>query len=155
MEREGTSPWLGFRLAAGEGALGLYSGELPAGSGRWRCHDDDQGDTESSPVWSSLSIVSREGRGGSAGAAMGGGGLRPSMFFSISCRLDEGNKSGWGAWARWRDRREREGWGSLAAPKSTRNTCRYAGLRRGISQSSLRLERRSKRGEGEDARGYL
>jgi hypothetical protein len=50
---------------------------------------------------------------------------------------------------------EREGWGSLAVPKSTGNTCRYAGLRRGILQSSLRLERRSKRGEGEDTRGYL
>jgi hypothetical protein len=35
-----------------------------------------------------------------AGAAMGGGGLRPLMFSSISCRMDEGNKSGRGAWAR-------------------------------------------------------
>jgi hypothetical protein len=37
-----------------------------------------------------------------AGAAMGGGGLRPLMFSSISCRMDEGDKSGRGAWARWR-----------------------------------------------------
>jgi hypothetical protein len=62
MEREGTSPWLGFRLATGEGALGLNFGELLAGSGRRRCHDDDQLVERNSMVMTTGSIVSRRRR---------------------------------------------------------------------------------------------
>jgi hypothetical protein len=40
-------------------------------------------------------------------------------------------------------------------PESAVVTCRYAGLRREISESSLRFERRSKRGEGEEVEAFL
>jgi hypothetical protein len=62
MEREGTSPWLGFRLADGKGALGLNSSELPPGSGRRRCHDDDQLIERNSMEMTTGSIVSRRRR---------------------------------------------------------------------------------------------
>jgi hypothetical protein len=39
-------------------------------------------------------------------------------------------------------------------PESAVVTCRYAGLRREISESLLRLGRRSKRGEGEEVEAF-
>jgi hypothetical protein len=55
--------------ARGSGYLRRGSGqtsssdELPAGSGRRRCHDDDQGDTASSKTWSASLIACGIGGG--------------------------------------------------------------------------------------------
>jgi hypothetical protein len=53
------------------------------------------------------------------------------------------------------DRGEGRGSGSPSLAKPTRDARRRADLRRGIPRSSLRLERNSKRGGGEEAMASL
>jgi hypothetical protein len=48
----------------------------------------------------------------------------------------------------------RRWWFHREVPESAVVTCRYAGLRREILESLLRLERRSKRGEGEEVEAF-
>jgi hypothetical protein len=85
MEREDTSPWLGFRLAAGEVAL-LVDGELAPvvrdGDGD---EDEVQTATASLNARTATSIASREGGGERLELGVGADDLQPSSIALICC----------------------------------------------------------------------
>jgi hypothetical protein len=86
------------------------------------------------------------------GAQVSFGRGRPRWF---AAGLNQGGGQGGVPVRGEEDRGEGRGSGSPSVAKTAGRARRRADLRRGIPQSSLWLERSSKRGEGEVARGYL